>query len=226
MRDGLSKAGDGAKKELHRIVDPKRSGNSTYDALSSDGCRSLIEVLNEMPIEQLSQYVQAESASLQSAKSNLDDKRTRGIRPAYVKTERFISEFDRLLTAYSGIVNIVASVDAQYGGIATATLAVLFTVSVVLLVYRKCFNVSDIGSWHDVPLMYKQAATMKSKAEAAIVSAMGQISDRLPDFGTYQRIYPDPELGAMLSDAYRNVILLAREAISFFQRSTFREFHA
>jgi hypothetical protein len=38
---------------------------------------------------------------------------------------------------------------------------------------------------------------MKSKDEDAIVLAMQQISDRLPDFGTYQKIYPDPALGLM-----------------------------
>jgi hypothetical protein len=62
---------------------------------------------------------------------------------------------------------------------------------------------------------------MKSKDEDAIVLAMQQISDRLPDFGTYQKIYPDPALGLMLIDAYRDVILLAREAVSYFQGSTF-----
>jgi hypothetical protein len=62
---------------------------------------------------------------------------------------------------------------------------------------------------------------MKSKVEAAIVSAMAQISDRLPDFSIYEKIYPDPELGAMLSDAYKDVVLLAREATNYFRRSTF-----
>jgi hypothetical protein len=61
---------------------------------------------------------------------------------------------------------------------------------------------------------------MKSRDEDAIVLAMQQISDRLPDFSTYQKIYPDPALGLMLIDAYRDVILLAREAVSYFQGST------
>ena len=89
----------------------------------------LIEMLNEMPLKALSQYVRAESASLRSAKFELDDKRTKGVHRAYVKTERFVVEFDRFLTAYSGIVNVVATADTQYGGIATATLALFFSVS-------------------------------------------------------------------------------------------------
>ena len=50
---------------------------------------------------------------------------------------------------------------------------------------------------------------------------MDQISDRLPDLKVYQRIYPDPSLGSMLAVAYKDVILLAREATRYFQRSGF-----
>jgi hypothetical protein len=57
---------------------------------------------------------------------------------------------------------------------------------------------------------------MKSKDEDAIVLAMQQISDRLPDFVTYQKIYPDPALGLMLIDVYIDIILIAREAVSYF----------
>lgn len=56
---------------------------------------------------------------------------------------------------------------------------------------------------------------------------MQQISDQLPDFRVYERIYPDPELGPMLVDAYRNVVLLAREATSCFTGSSLkRQMHA
>ena len=56
--------------------------------------------------------------------------------------------------------------------------------------------------------------------EEAITAAMQQISDRLPDFRVYQKIYPGPSLGSMLADAYKDVILLAREATSYFQQSS------
>lgn len=61
---------------------------------------------------------------------------------------------------------------------------------------------------------------MKVKDEEAITSAMQQMSDRLPDFAIYQKIYPDSELGLMLIDAYKDVILFAREATSYFMGST------
>lgn len=68
-----------------------------------------------------------------------------------------------------------------------------------------------------------QTVKMKVKDEEAIISAMQQISDRLPDFKIYRRIYPDPSLESMLADAYRDIILLAREATSYFEVSTFRK---
>ena len=57
---------------------------------------------------------------------------------------------------------------------------------------------------------------MKAKEEETIITAMQQMSDRLPDLRVYQRIYPEPKLGAMLMDAYMDIILLAREATSYF----------
>lgn len=65
-----------------------------------------------------------------------------------------------------------------------------------------------------------QTAKLKVQNEEAITAAIQQISDRLPDFKVYQKIYPDPSLGLMLADAYKDVILLAREATTYFQRSS------
>ncbi|KAF2688251.1 hypothetical protein K458DRAFT_401613 [Lentithecium fluviatile CBS 122367] len=146
-----------------------------------------------MPLEVLSRFVGAEAGAVREAKAGLDERRSKGVHGIASKSEKFILEFDRFLSAYSGIVNIVALADAQYGGVASATLTVLFT-----------------------------TVKMKAKDEAAIISAMGHISDRLPDFKIYEKIYPDPELGGMLADAYRDVILLAREGTLYFQGSTFR----
>jgi hypothetical protein len=61
---------------------------------------------------------------------------------------------------------------------------------------------------------------MKAKDEESITSAIQQMSDRLPDLKVYSKIYPDPDLGIMLVDAYKDVMLLAREATAYFQGST------
>lgn len=62
---------------------------------------------------------------------------------------------------------------------------------------------------------------MKIKDEESIISAMQHITDRLPDFKVYEKIYPDPLLRSMLVDAYTDIILLAREATSYFYGSSF-----
>ena len=46
---------------------------------------------------------------------------------------------------------------------------------------------------------------------------MQEISDRLPDLAVYQRIYPDPALGRMLAESYRDVILFARKVTKYCQ---------
>lgn len=62
---------------------------------------------------------------------------------------------------------------------------------------------------------------LKAQSEESIISTMLEISDRLPDFKVYEKIYPNPLLGDMLAETYKDVILLAREATLFFQGSGF-----
>lgn len=59
-----------------------------------------------------------------------------------------------------------------------------------------------------------QTVKMKGEAENTIQDCMRQISDRLPDFAVYQCIYPDPVLGSKLAEAYRDVIIFARQVTS------------
>ncbi|KAF1956038.1 hypothetical protein CC80DRAFT_594180 [Byssothecium circinans] len=177
-------------KVLHRIVESKKPGSNDGNA---DAAVDLAMRLNVMSFDELSAYVGNEVTMLKCSKSGLETRRTQGAHRYSAKMEKFVVEFDRFLSAYSGIVEIVKLADAQYGGIAAATLSLLFS-----------------------------AVTMKSKDEEAIISAMRHISDRLPDFRTYQKIYPDPSLGDMLADAYRDVILLSREATVYFRGSSFR----
>jgi len=66
----------------------------------------------------------------------------------------------------------------------------------------------------------RKTVKLKIKNEEAIVSAMEQISDRLPDLEVYRKIYPEPKLGLMLVDAYKDIIMLARAATTYFLGST------
>ncbi|KAE9374032.1 hypothetical protein N431DRAFT_464323 [Stipitochalara longipes BDJ] len=184
--------------ELHRIIHSGKRSDGGESHTQEDERGDLLNQLNLMPLEILSAYVDSETKRLKGAEADLNQKRSKGMHKAAAKTEKFAMAFDRFLKAYSGIVAIVNMVDAQYGGVACATLSLLF-------------------------------ATVKLKAEGekSIISSMDQISDRLPDFKVYQRIYPDPSLGLMLAVAYKDVILLAREATCYFQSSGFvRHIHS
>lgn len=81
-----------------------------------------------MTLEDLLAYVSTQSAGLNSAQAALSRRRSKGAHKVSAKATKFMSEFERFLTAYSGIVNIVSLADAQYGGVACATFSLLFSV--------------------------------------------------------------------------------------------------
>ncbi|KAF2873444.1 hypothetical protein BDV95DRAFT_567013 [Massariosphaeria phaeospora] len=125
----LSNASSGVKSEILRIVNTGGSrvqGGTFEKATTTD---DILNRLGSMPLEHLSSYVESEIGHLQSSMSNLQQRRSRGVHKASMKAQKFVTEFDRFLKAYSGVVNIVSSVDAQYGSVASATLTLLFSVS-------------------------------------------------------------------------------------------------
>ncbi|KAH6881928.1 hypothetical protein BKA58DRAFT_433709 [Alternaria rosae] len=186
----LKRTGLGIKSELRGILNSVPEKNETT-LTESKKESDLLQSLNAMPLHVLSTYVHKHAEDLGAAHTALDRKRSDGVRKTWSETERFVMQFDRFLNAYSGILDIVKTADAQYGGVAGATLALLFS-----------------------------TVKLKIKNEEAIVSAMEQISDRLPDLEVYRKIYPEPKLGLMLVDAYKDIIILARAATSYFLGST------
>jgi len=123
----LKRTGLGVKAELRSILN---SVPEKYDAPLTDPKNEsdLLQSLNAMPLDVLSNYVHKHAKDLGAAHTALDQKRSDGVRKAWSKTERFVMQFDRFLNAYSGILDIVKTADAQYGGVAGSTLALLFSV--------------------------------------------------------------------------------------------------
>ncbi|KAI0550591.1 hypothetical protein F4679DRAFT_583265 [Xylaria curta] len=148
----------------------------------------LIEHISSMQLEQLSDYVDFRVDRMRRAGEELNQRRASGFHRQAKRLQDFAVTFSRFLRAYSGIVSIMQNADFQYGNVAFATLSLLF-------------------------------ATIKVKADAeeSIHTCILHISDRMPDFKVYQRIYPDRSLGLMLSEAYRSIILFAREVTVHFQ---------
>jgi len=128
FRDRLPRLKKEIKSEIHHIIhsvkrpdgEPQTQGQTQEDLLSQ---------LNSMSLDVLSAYVNSEARGLEIAESELKLRRSKGLHKAAAKSQEFAMEFSRFLTAYSGIVNIVQAVDAQYGGVACATLSLLFAVS-------------------------------------------------------------------------------------------------
>ncbi|KAI0418846.1 hypothetical protein F5X98DRAFT_362816 [Xylaria grammica] len=179
---------------------PKLGGKarSEFNAIicynkSSDESRkkreeNLVEYINSLSLEQLLGYVDFTTSKMRDAGDELNRRRSGGFHKRANQLQDFAITFNRFLHAYSGIVSIMQNADLLYGNVAFAALSLLF-------------------------------ATMKAKAEAeaSIQACILHISDRIPDYKVYERIYPDRDLGLMLSEAYRGVILFAREVTIYFQ---------
>ncbi|KAI3337621.1 hypothetical protein HD806DRAFT_518422 [Xylariaceae sp. AK1471] len=188
LHEWLPKLGMKVQSELNAIIcHNQRSVESPLQTKED-----LINRLDSIPLEQLSAYVDSEVKRMKDADLNLIQKKSKGFHMRATQLQNFAVTFSRFLQAYSGIVNIVQTADAQYGNVAFAALSLLF-------------------------------ATVKVKAEAeeSIHACMLHISDRMPDFRVYERIYPDRDLGMMLAEAYRGVILFAREVTVYFQAHGF-----
>ena len=113
--------------ELSRIINVDNKKNTEVTGENENRTVDLFHQLDELPLDALSAYVDTEVRALNSAQSDLSYQRAKGLR-ASAKAESFVREFDRFLRAYSGVVNVLTSVDAQYGGVASSTLSLLFAV--------------------------------------------------------------------------------------------------
>lgn len=92
------------------------------------GQEELLRQLESMSLEDLSTMVHAETQSLQETDAQLALKRTKGVHKVAFRFQEFAVTFDRFLSAYSGVVDIMQTADAQFGGVACATLSLLFAV--------------------------------------------------------------------------------------------------
>ncbi|KAI0515065.1 hypothetical protein F5B22DRAFT_646943 [Xylaria bambusicola] len=162
--------------------------NKGSEESSKQPGEDLTKYINSLPLEQLSDYVNFSVDKMRDAGEDLSQKRSSGFHKRAARLQDFAVTFSHFLKAYSGVVSIIQNADAQFGNVAFAALSLLF-------------------------------ATVKAKAEAeaSIQSSILHISDRMPDFKVYERIYPDPKLGLMLSEAYRGIVLFARKVTIYFQ---------
>jgi hypothetical protein len=127
FKRSLRKASARVKQELEEVVGQRQQKELNGNLKSTDK-GDLPALLSTMSLEELSAYVGDQKAELHATQADLIAKRSKGFHKISAKSQKFASEFDRFLNAYSGIVQVVMLVDAQYGGVACATLALLFAV--------------------------------------------------------------------------------------------------
>jgi hypothetical protein len=113
-------------KELTYII-RRHLKSETMTKLSESEIRDQIK---SIPLDELCGYVKEQMNKLQTANADLQMKRRSGWRRATTGFQEFAETFDRFLKAYSGIVDLAQLADAQYGGVAFATLSLFFAVSI------------------------------------------------------------------------------------------------
>jgi len=125
LREQLPYVGTEVRKELSAILRHRRaSGEST---VQTD--EDLLASLNSTPLEQLSAYVDFVVDKSKEADADLAQKRSRGFHKRVARLQDFAVSFGHFLQAYSGIIDIVQTADAQFGNVAFAALSLLFAVS-------------------------------------------------------------------------------------------------
>lgn len=112
---------------------------------------------------------------------------------------------------FSPLVRIVKDLGAPYGGVALATMTLLFAVS------------AKSASFGPFILYYEQVAVNKNEMEESLALTISSIRDRLPGLRLYQRIYDDDlELDRALQKeiiyAYRGFMDFCTIATRYYKR--------
>ena len=107
------------KTELKEVME-----NASPSDQSND-----LSALDDETYESLVKRVKACMAETQRGNEELMQKRATGMRRVSDSVQKFAQSFNEFLRTYSGLVDVLQAVDAQYGGLAWGTLSLLFIVS-------------------------------------------------------------------------------------------------
>lgn len=107
------------KTELKEVLENASASDQSND----------FNALDDETYESLVKRVRACMAETQRGNEELMQKRATGMRRISDGVQKFAQSFDEFLRTYSGLVDVLQAVDAQYGGLAWGTLSLLFIVS-------------------------------------------------------------------------------------------------
>lgn len=102
----------------------KDTSSSSY----SDKYSDFDAAINDMSIEQLQKCTSRQLTELEEGKISLSGRRTKGWRKGSTWLLSFSKTFNEFLLAYSGVIQLLSTVDAMYGNAATGTLSLFFVV--------------------------------------------------------------------------------------------------
>jgi len=107
------------KTELKEVMENASASDQSNDFRAFD----------DETYESLVKRVKACMAETERGNEELIQKRATGMRRISDSVQKFAQSFNEFLHTYSGLVDVLQAVDAQYGGLAWGTLSLLFIVS-------------------------------------------------------------------------------------------------
>ncbi|KIW91001.1 uncharacterized protein Z519_08784 [Cladophialophora bantiana CBS 173.52] len=107
--------------------------------------------------------------------------------------QAFVTRFSNFLTAYSGIVDVVKNASSPYGNLAYGTLSLL-----LIVVVNKTGN------------------------DEKIAKALAELQNSFPRLNLLSDIYPEAQMERLVAEAYRDVIVFARNAVLYYMSTSLR----
>ncbi|KAL4982449.1 hypothetical protein BDW68DRAFT_170748 [Aspergillus falconensis] len=145
----------------------------------------------ENTIDGLERLVQGYLPAAEHAKSDLDDARTAGGRAMSHTVQRFAGTFYDFLGCYSQVVTIMNTADAQFGGVAVQTLAILLMVAV-----------------------------NKQRKEDIIEYYLARFKNDFPRLQGLRNIYATEQMQRLIAAVYTDVLNFSQRAVEYYQLTT------
>ncbi|KAL4769297.1 hypothetical protein BDW60DRAFT_210221 [Aspergillus nidulans var. acristatus] len=145
----------------------------------------------ENTIDSLERLVQVYLPTAERAKNDLDDARAAGGRAMSHTVQRFACTFNDFLSSYSQVVTIMNTADAQFGGVAVQTLAILLVVAV-----------------------------NKQRKEDIIEDYLSRFKNDFPRLQDLRNIYATETMQRLIAAVYADVLNFSQQAVEYYQMTT------
>ncbi|CAG8955734.1 hypothetical protein HYFRA_00011000 [Hymenoscyphus fraxineus] len=173
------------KKKLQRSL--KLSNRGVQIASNREDLNKQIEsIQNDTEPRLAAQQILGDTSNIHD---NYTVDRQHGVKKTGRKIQTFADAFGQFVSAYSGIIEVIATASGPYGEVAYQTLSIFFTVVV-----------------------------NKTRNDEKIAELLDDMRKTFPKLEPWKDIYPTDNMKALVATAYQQVITFCRAASEYFTR--------